>query len=293
MENVIIFDYDKKKQKYYVIKDFYDSSIKEYMLINDIQGVLISKYHGFDLSNIEFLKDLDFIQDLRFINIVPKKNDVLNSLNNLRRLICAGEFNTEVNFENFPDLEDCSLYWSSKNLNFSTLKKLKTLWISKMNLKNQVQFTFEELDTLTIVDSPIVDIQKIVLLENLKNLELIHLKRITNIEGVGNLINLEKIIISNCRKLENYWDEILKLKKIKWIGLSKLRDIISLGDMKNFNHLKHLAIIEGIKILDGETAELLNLPNLESVSLQNFGFYNMKSWEIQRSLVNKIRPFPT
>ena len=104
MENVIIFDCDKKKQKYYVIKDFYDSSIKEYMLINDIQGVLISKFHGFDLSNIEFLKDLDFIKDLRFIDVIPEENNVLNKLNNLRRLICAGEFNTEVNFENIPDL---------------------------------------------------------------------------------------------------------------------------------------------------------------------------------------------
>lgn len=285
MESTIIFDYDKKQEKYYIIRDYYNNSIKEYMIDNDIKGILISKYHGFNMPNIDFIKELDFIEDLRFIDVVPKDNSILNILNKLTRLILAGEFMKNVDFNNFPDLEECSLYWNSKVVNFFHLKRIKSLIINKyVSSSDHEFFKLEQLEYLKIAQSSISNINDFLLLRNLKVLELVYLRNLISIEFIEKLINLEKLIIANCPKLENYWSNILGLKNIRWIGLSKLQQIESLGNLENLQKLEYLAIIEGIKIIDGNTNPLLNLSKLKSLSLQNFSFYNKKSWEIESQL---------
>ncbi|WP_407255050.1 hypothetical protein [Escherichia fergusonii] len=75
----------------------------------------------------------------------------------------------------------------------------------------------------------------------------------TDTKFLKELINIERISISACKKLEDSLiSEISQLATIKRLGLSKMGDISGISSLINLKNLERLNITENTKIVDGK-----------------------------------------
>jgi hypothetical protein len=168
-------------------------------------------------------------------------------------------------------LEDIAISFNFKGrINFTSFKHLKRVFINWENAGVESLFECPQMEQVSIMKYGGLSLQDFERLPNLKALFLYEPKSIS-LEGIGRLQGLERLEISNAKKLKDLGDleNLLSLKKLFLHGAKHLEDLHSVMYLKNLRilNLDSLGKIPSIKFLE-------TLKNLEE-------FYMAETTDVQ------------
>lgn len=189
---------------------------------NNIKNIIISQYENqYTLNNVDFLEHYLFIENVTISTWENIDYSALKHLKNLKILninILAID-KGELDFNDFPNLEDLGVAWNNKRKNISSLKNLKILGLIKYKSKNLNEFSsLLNLEKLILGQSTIESLEGIESLVNLKRLSLFKNKKLTSLKGLENLTSLVDLEIDECKSLESI-EEVSQLKNLKAIKI--------------------------------------------------------------------------
>jgi hypothetical protein len=145
---------------------------------------------------------------------------------------------------------------------------VKVLTISKGHLNWRQVFDCPNIEELTLHDPSKEQVEKIQQLQSLKRLRVTFF-RAKDIEFVGNLCNLEEVILEYVSGFSDL-SPLQKLTKLKSLHLENLRRVSNFDGLKGINSLRYLHIdgtIDWNQPIDN-FCFLTGLPNIEVLSLR-------------------------
>lgn len=195
---------------------------------NNIKNVIISQYENqYTLNNVDFLQHYASIENITISTWENIDYSALKYLKNLKVLninILAVD-KGELDFNDFPNIEDLGIAWNNKRKNISSLKNLKILGLIKYKSKNLNEFSsLLNLERLILGQSSIESLAGIESLVNLKRLSLFKNKKLTSLKGLENLTNLVDLEIDECKSLESI-EELKQLKNLKTLKIENCGNI--------------------------------------------------------------------
>lgn len=101
------------------------------------------------------------------------------------------------------------------------------------------------------------------------------LRKLTSIEEIEKLTQLEELEIKNCTKIGTI-DAVKKLKNLRKLWLIDCKDIQSLKPIVSLQKLVSLLFYGSTNITDGDLAPLTKIDNLRDVAFQPRKHYSHK-----------------
>jgi hypothetical protein len=234
--------------------------------LNDGKG-----WRGDDLS---FLNEFRHLLGFKIIDLNIKSVEPIHALHSLQALDVLTHCKTELRFAQFPDLVECGLEWRPKAMSLFDCVGLKRLYVNRFDGANADPFgRLINLESLTILGSPIVSLEGLSPLAKLRSLRLGDFRKLESLKGIENLIRLEKLEINTCRKIGSI-EQIANFVNLRELHLNNLGRIASLKPIGSLHNLWCLTFYESTDILDGDLSPLFGLPNLQKISFQNRRHYS-------------------
>ncbi len=256
-----------------VVSSAWSDSVE--ILIKDRGVVEIELNHakGWKGTDISFLHNfpelLTFdIIDLKIPSVAP-----VNSLNLLKELSVITYDDAGIEFSNFSQLEDCSLQWRDAANSVFECRSLKRLFLN--GYEGRRSDVFEALDKLVdlrLLNSPLEEIQGVGNLTNLESLSLGNFRSLSSLEGMGRLTRLVELEINTCRKISSI-EELRSLKNLRRLLLLNDGNIDSMAPLRDLTKLEEVLFYESTNVVDGDLSPLEDQKNLKKVSFRNRRHY--------------------
>ncbi|TRU87890.1 MAG: hypothetical protein EWV76_09945 [Microcystis novacekii Mn_MB_F_20050700_S1] len=269
-----------KGELYLNVFDFWSSSVEDFIRENSIDYLYLSSGEWKNLLFLENIKN--YIKKFRFYTHSDSENlEGLTSLSNLIFLSLEILSETPLDFSFFPQLQKCTLYWNknfSNNLFNNT--DLENLSITYWQHSDFYQFSkLENLKFLDIAQSKISNLEGISQLKELETLILYDLRNLVKAKEICNLTKLQDLRLGNCKKINNleFISSLTSLKKLELYSMGKIE---SLDFLKKLNNLEFLNFEGSTVIENGNLTILTTLPKLKQVVFNNRKHYSHKSTEI-------------
>jgi Leucine-rich repeat (LRR) protein len=242
------------------------SRIKEcmdYLENNEFDGIHIDPFFGFDLTNLDFLRDYpNVVKRIKSISIDEEIKDIssLILLTELKYLL-IGRKDPKIDFSYFSKLEELNISGGNYICNLESCKNLRSLTLFYFNPKCK---GFSELPAvnwvkeLNIINSGIISMNGLEKFKNLQKISFEYCAKLENLccldSSVSTLVNL---VFLNCKKIVNH-DYVEGLKNLEVLALNYCGSIKSLSFLDNIPSLKHFRFV-GTDVLDGNLFPVLRL----------------------------------
>jgi hypothetical protein len=200
---------------------------------NNLLGLRIFAYlNDTKLSSVDFLSEYTFLETLHISSVNDFNFEFLHNLKNLKELSIGVEGNNPI------DLSSCT--------------KLERLFIDWRKNITGIE-SCERLSIFSLYGCKESDLSKFKDLINLKKL-IIKTCGFQTLNGINALVNLEDILLGNCRKLTSVKDinGVNKLENLEFNGCAKINDFSSLNDLPNLKklYLTDCKKIDSIKFIN-------------------------------------------
>jgi Leucine-rich repeat (LRR) protein len=226
---------------------------------------------GMDLSFLARLPDLMSFEifDFNIKNIAP-----IHYLRGLRHLGVTTYCSTPIDFSKFAHLEDCGLEWRPKATSLFECTTLKRLFVNRYKGKDTDAFSkLRGLESLTILNAPIRNLNGLRSLSLLTRLRLGGLRRLASLAGIEDLANLEELDINTCRAVSSI-EEVGSLLRLRKFYLNNDGDIASLKPLNKLIGLEDVFFAQSTNIVDGDLSPIMGLKHLCRVGFQNRRHYS-------------------
>lgn len=249
------------------------------LLEEGVQELELNDGKGWRGENVDFLQFIPNLRSLILIDFRIKSIGAIHFLNRLLKLKISTYSKTPVNFNVFPNLVECSFEWIKGSDSLFDVLSLKKLFINNYDKKNSYCFSkLINLEELSILNSPIENLQELSFLKSLKTLRLGNLKKITSLQGLQYLTELEELEIQRCKGIFTI-SEILRLSKLRRLLLIDLGDIANIKGLEYLTELQEFLFYESTNIVDGDLSSITKLTKLNNISYQNRKHYSHKREE--------------
>lgn len=246
-----------------VIKEIGLNRYVDYYTKGKFNKITINSFLGYQSKNIDFIYEIkDSILGLLIANEGTNINPV-NSLRELRYLGLPSKIDGIIDFNNLTKLSKLAMTYSQGTQNFENCKSLQTLILSSYNTKLQNLSKISKLlnlrelhlfggnvNSLNGVEL-LPSLNKLILykqktLNNIKNLAKCHsiaevhidsCKSIDDLDALGELPHLEKLIIVNCGKINS----VSFIKKLPLKFISVINTTIEDCDTSHFIGIDYVA----------------------------------------------------
>lgn len=270
-----------KYGKRIILTSEWDDKYIEYITANSIKEITLNHakgWKGSDLSFLKYLKGKDILK-IEILGWNIQDISQIHYLHDLKSLHIDTYDKTEIDFSKFPQLEECMFGWRPKAKSLFECKTLKLVSISSYTSKDTSEFSkLINLESLSIANSPVADLQGLKNLNKLKFLGLYYLRKLPSLSGVENLINLEELEINTCRQL-NSIKEIGNLTNLKKLELCNDGDIDTIKPLESLTELESFLFYESTNIQDGDLAPILKMKKLKKIAFQNRKHYTSQREE--------------
>lgn len=261
----------------FVLKGIFIEREIEYIIKNKIKSLYLNFFDSKGINNLDFLERISFIEKIN-INDLDIDYSGLYHLKNLEyAIICVKNKKQYLDYSEFKHLKYLSIDWYSQFPNLAKNEKLKELviWKFKPKSKSFIELNLpKELENLEVTESNILSIEGLNL-HNLKKIEAHYCNSLNSLRGIKNIsLNLNAIILDNCKKLTNY-NDLGDCKKLEKIILSNCGEIPSLKWLKELKRVKHFSFWN-TRLYDGNTNPCFGI---DYVSFKNAKHYNHKEEE--------------
>lgn len=243
-------------------------------------------------------EDIEFIRlcsSLKYLWVIPalsaKKIDYspLYSLPYLQWLRCdmsnGDHAESQLDCGLIDNLGCLSINGWNANINLSRANKLKTLYLScghPIDRSLNVLQPECTLQNVVVENSNITSLSGIKNAKNLKRLELLHNRKLQNIDELLDVKNsLVWLDIGNCSAITDY-SVLSELHNLELLRLSGRKSIPTLDFVKDMPNLKCLVIM--LDVLDGDLSGCTNIPYV--------AIKNRKHFSHSDKDFTKIIPFP-
>jgi Leucine-rich repeat (LRR) protein len=151
---------------------------------------------------------------------------------------------------------------------------IKKLFINNYKEKNCDKFSkLINLEKLSILNSPIENLQGLSELKNIKALRLGNLMKLTSLQGLQNLHKLEDLEIQRCKGIYAI-SEVFELKNLECLSLVDVGNIESIKGIEILTNLKVFLFYESTNVVDGDLTPITKLNSLKKISFQNRKHYS-------------------
>ena len=234
-----------------------------------IDEICLSRLYGYNLDNIDFLRDYP---DIKGLAIQDGSNVDIDGIRSLRKLraVSISDNKQSLDYSIFPELEEIRGDWHPKMKITEKCRKLKHLYLWKFNPKSK-DLTglpcLESLEYLGIVQSPIVSTEGVGKYDKLRELELSYLSKLTTLCDMEQL-KLELLDILTCRKLQNH--EYAKvIKTLTILRMNDCGEIPSIAFIKDLPNLRDFRFVR-TDVIDGDISPCLKLESAGFTSKRHF-----------------------
>ena len=283
MKNKYLIEKNSQGNKLVLIGSWDDDIVKE--IDKKIVSIELNYSKGWRGDDVDFVHN--FANDLLQFGIVDLTiNNIssVNKLNKLKSLKLNTYCKTEIDIDNFPELETLKISWRSKLKNLDKAKALKNLFIYRYGVKNLDELSnLLNLEKLWISVCPAENIDGLSKLINLKILMLARFSKLDNLEVLKNLNSLEELELDTCNKVNNL-DALGGLTKLKKLILNNLKEVKSIKFIENLSNLEDLEIMENTNIEDGDLSPILKLKKLKRLVIANRPHYSHTKDEMKKQL---------
>ena len=261
-----------------------------YAVEKKITRIYLQNNYGFNLSNVDFLKDFNFFTE---ISIIKDYSEIdVSGVQFLKQLVhlTLSNGNQGLDFGSFPYLEDASVDWNNKLNNLHLCKRLNklVLWLYKpksgsfQELKN-----LSSVKSLKITQSNVNSLSGLEGLNQLEEFEAYYLTKLENFAPVDVISQtLRSLTLENCKKLHDYEGALGSLTNLQKLILSRCGN---LNDLQFVNHLKKLSFFSfvGTNITDGDLSLLLKA-KIEYVGFDDKRHYSHKMKEVNAKFSSNL-----
>jgi hypothetical protein len=248
-----------------------------------IEGVFISKAHGYKLNDLRFLRDYPFISRV-IVTYAP--NICVSDLSFLPALrsITIGQNRESIDFSVFPKLEELSIDWHPK-IKFPKINKtLKFLSLSnyKPKSKDLTELPdFVNIENLQIIRSPINSLTGLGRFKKLKALELAYFSKLNSIADLD-AYSVEELMFEVCRKISDH-EHVLNFPKLWKLRFSNCGKLSTLKFLDRMPKLRWLSFVD-TDVLDGDMTPCFRL---EYAGTLNKKHYSHTSDEIEAIIAER------
>jgi hypothetical protein len=256
-----------------IIKSAWQDSFLKILLNKEINELELNDGKGWRGENVNFLQSLPNLKSLTIIDFNIKSIDAVHCLHELQKIQFSTYSKVPINFNSFPKLTNCGFEWIKGSDSLFECSNLKNLGINRYDKRSSDVFSqLVNLEKLTILNSPIENLQGLSSLRKLLYLSMANLKEVTALRGLEDLQQLEELEIQRCKGIGDI-SEVFRLNKLKRLLLIDIGDIASIKGIENLKELKDFLFYESTNIIDGDLSPILKLKNLSKISFQNRKHY--------------------
>ncbi len=248
---------------------------------HSLRNISINPFQGYKADNLEFLSSLD--DHIEGITILDDKYDysIVNKLHRLKSLGILDNKRDIVDLSNFPHLESLSCDYSPRLKNLHSCKELKSLTMSGYKSADNSLEGMPVLDSLSTLDLFTSDIASLSGIRNFPSIHSLSVYKANRLIDISNLRDvrstLTKVEFDSCKRIINYniLRDILNLEKLI---VSNSNAIPSLNFIRSLKELEFLSFVN----TDIEDGDLSPCTGLKYVGFNNRRHYNMKFSDFQK-----------
>lgn len=204
--------------------------------------IYLNSYKGYEWDNIIWL--LAYKDRIKGLVIVGEQIDIygIDQFENLEVLVFSETNEYAIDFSVFSKLKECRITWSTKYKNLDQCLLLEVLSIRKFKSttksRNQLSKLYN-LKELKFVQGNIKDLDFIAKLEKLEIFEGHYQTKLENIEALGSLKSLKRVVLYTCRKVLDYkaLGSLVGLSYLMIAECSKMDSLEFIKEMKDLDFL--------------------------------------------------------
>ena len=229
---------------------------------------------GWTGKTLRFVELLSELQALEVTDWTISDVSPIHALHELRRLKVSTYCETEIDFAQFPHLEDVSIEWRAKARSLFGCWSLRKVFINRYRGKDLGEFCkLPQLQHLALAN-PTIEILQNSSMPSLRFLGLHNAKRLKSLDGIDLQTALTQLEINGCRLITDL-DPLRHLRELRHLELCDDGRIASLKPIAGLSQLAELHFYGTTSIQDGDLSPLLRL-NLTRVSFADRPHYNIK-----------------
>ena len=262
-----------------VVTSSWSDEMKQYILSNPIEELYLNYARGWKGKDLSFLTTFPGLKAFSIIDWNIDDISSIHALHHLRRLEISTYCKTEIDFSQFPALEECSLEWRPKAKSIFSCHTLKHLFLNRYSGVDTSKFSeLAELESLSLANAPIRNLYGLESLKKLKFLGLYNLRKLEFLCGIEGLIHLETLEVNGCRSITSIKavENLFNLRKFHFCDDG---DIESLQPLASLTQLKEVLFYESTNIVDGDLSPLKKLKCLSNISFQDRRHYSHRRRE--------------
>ncbi len=263
-----------------ILRASYSERVLKYLKERDVRELELNSGKGWSGSSLEFLSELPNLRVLEVHDFALQSDRAIHALHKLRELHLFTYCSSELRFENFPFLEECSLEWRPNATSLFGCHGLKAFFVNSYKGRKDLDdfAALQNLERLGILNAPVLGITGIETLKKLQYLRMGNLKRLRRLRGLQELVHLEELNMNACMT-GGAIEEVAALHKLRRLIMIDCDKIASLKPLLALPYLEEVIFPGSTNIVDGNLSVLTDLPCLRKVAFKNRRHYSHRREE--------------
>lgn len=282
---------DKLNVEPFDVLSFGEGNWGAFSFLKEVAPSLIKKlYLKFDscisLEGLYFLNELEELGLKIYGSVNSRESLDCSKFRNLKRISTEYFVGYSNNIFECPQLETVSFYdtYTTENLEIiSRATQLRDLSINGSKIKNLTGIEkLINLNELLLSRTSIKNLDGLHSLSELEKVDLSDLRKLTSLDGLTGLKNVTRLSIESCNKVNDF-SCLQTMTNLEFVYIN-IKEIKSLKPLMNHPCIKVIHLCNS-KVLDGDMSPLSTLPKLKEASYVNKQNYNIKDKEFSREAI--------
>ncbi|HEY0382415.1 MAG TPA: leucine-rich repeat domain-containing protein [Candidatus Elarobacter sp.] len=213
---------------------------------------------GWRGSSVAFVAELPWLRALELRSIVVKIEDdsAVSDLHELVKLALETYCTNAIDFSGMPLLERLSYIWRKRTSGLPALRRLRELSLTQYGVADLAELSaMKQLTRFEVLGGAVREIRDIASLTELRRVRLASLRRLTSLDGLEALHQLEFLMIQSCKGIQSV-EPLAGCVNLRELYLDSVGDIESLLPLRGLKRLEAVSLIESTTVADGRIAFL-------------------------------------
>ncbi len=240
----------------------WDDSMTQFVREKQIPEVCIN-HRNWSGENLDFLFEIKYLKAFTLVDFSISDIHALNALTQLEYLYLETYAPSMIDLKNFSKLTYCALRHVPNVDGIEGLTNIQSLLLhGGKSVDTATVGKLSTLQSLSLIQCKLYSLEGLGNLKNLRKLIISNNPELRDLRNIGKLQNLESLEIEACKKIASI-DELRTLVNLKKLYINDCGQVESLTPLLGLNELENFKFSESTNIVDGDLSFILNHPILD------------------------------